>query len=1070
MKKILLTAVITFMFGGLYDLYAQCNPITSPCTNGAAVVSFGGLCDTTIADGIVGSPYSDNIQFYIEGVCFDPNDVGVPPPIPGVTARITRLHSFSFGSLPNGVSAGTNQTQYLISSGATVYGCAYFTGTPTQAGQFSVAVGISGDYTTGGCFFITQTGTAPVTYNINYNVLPNANFSGLAASYCELNPSATLTPTGTAGGTFTGPGVSGNTFNPAVAGPGTHTITYTVTAQEGVAVGPTTNSSSQTVTVTSANIYYADTDNDNFGDPMDSIVICSSNTPAGYVTNNIDCAPTNGAVYPGATEICDGIDNNCNGQVNEGLTVYTYYADTDNDGFGDPLNSIDTCLATPPTGYVTDNTDCEPNINAINPNATEICDGIDNNCNGQIDEGLQLFTYYADTDNDNFGDPLNSIDTCLSSPPMGYVTDNNDCDDGNGAINPLAAEICDGEDNNCNGQIDEGLAILTFYADFDGDGFGDVSNSVDTCLAFAPPNYVTDSTDCNDLLAGINPNATDIPGNFIDEDCDGSDATLIIDNDNDTFDNTVDCNDNNALIYPGAPELCDTLDNDCDGLVDDSLAVFVYYIDSDNDNFGDPNDSIVTCLSSAPAGYVVNNGDCNDANGTIYSGAPELCDGLDNDCNGQVDDGLPLFTYYIDTDNDGFGNATVSIDTCLSSPPAGYVADNTDCDDSNLNISPSALEVCNGIDDDCNGLIDDGLPLFTYYADTDNDGFGDATNSIDTCLSSAPAGFVADNTDCNDTNMNINPNATEVCDGIDNDCNGQIDDGLPVFTYYYDQDFDGYGTPDSSITVCNTNVPAGFSGNDLDCNDNDININPNSPEICDNIDNDCSGTIDDGIQTFMYFYDGDGDGFGSADSLIMDCSISTPQGYVMNNLDCDDSDFTINPSSSEFCDSIDNNCNGQIDEGLVFNTFYVDADNDGFGNDTDPVITDCVSSPPTGYSPFNTDCNDNDNTIFPGATEIDNDGIDQDCNPATTVWNRADEFYVKIYPNPTKSLITIEMEDANDVQVQVIDLNGSVVNLTISTAPKGFSIDMNSLVNGVYLIKITAQNGSYAVKKIIKSN
>lgn len=98
-----------------------------------------------------------------------------------------------------------------------------------------------------------------------------------------------------------------------------------------------------------------------------------------------DCDDSNGSVNPSVIEVCDGIDNNCDGQIDEGL-LNTYYADADGDGFGDINNSVQAC--TTPTGYVSDNTDCDDTDAAINPDADEICgDGIDNNCNDEIDEG-----------------------------------------------------------------------------------------------------------------------------------------------------------------------------------------------------------------------------------------------------------------------------------------------------------------------------------------------------------------------------------------------------------------------------------------------------------------------------------------------------------------------------------------------------------------------------------------------------------------------------------------------------------------------------------------------------------
>jgi len=110
------------------------------------------------------------------------------------------------------------------------------------------------------------------------------------------------------------------------------------------------------------------------------------------------------------------------------------------------------------------------------------------------------------------------------------------------------------------------------------------------------------------------------------------------------------------------------------------------------------------------------------------------------------------------------------VSTQVCSAPAGYVANNTDCNDANAAVHPSATEPCNTVDDNCNGQIDEGVKS-TFYRDADSDGYGNAASSVQAC--SAPAGYVANNTDCNDTNGAIHPNATEVCNGGDEDCDGQ---------------------------------------------------------------------------------------------------------------------------------------------------------------------------------------------------------------------------------------------------------------------------------------------------------
>jgi hypothetical protein len=248
-----------------------------------------------------------------------------------------------------------------------------------------------------------------------------------------------------------------------------------------------------------------------------------------------------------------------------------------------------------------------------------------------------------------------------------------------------------------------------------------------------------------------------------------------------------------------------------------------FFVDADNDGY-------------------YNYQDCDDDDPMINPDMPEVCDGRDNDCIGGIDDGLPVITYYLDADNDGFGDLSFPVDTCITTPPANYVDNPMDCDDNENNINPNISEVCDAIDNNCDGRADEGLPTNRYYFDFDNDGFGDLNVFADTCISVPPAGFVINPDDCNDNTSDINPTITELCDGIDNNCDGRADEGLPITRYYFDFDNDGYGDLNVFADTCITVPPAGFVTNSEDCNDNDSAINPDAVDIADNgIDEDCSG-------------------------------------------------------------------------------------------------------------------------------------------------------------------------------------------------------------------------------------
>ena len=387
-----------------------------------------------------------------------------------------------------------------------------------------------------------------------------------------------------------------------------------------------------------------------------------------------DCDDNNNARYPGNTEVAyNGVDDDCDDA--------TLDDDLDQDGYG-----LDQ--------------DCDDGDALVNPAASELCDGVDNDCSGEIDDAVGDL-WYDDDDGDSYGDPDTESQSCDGE--SGQVADNTDCNDAEALSFPGNPEVCDGIDNDCSGSVDDGVES-TFYADADGDGHGDLAAPT---LACEPPSgYTADATDCDDT---------------------------------------------NAQISPVATEICDTLDNNCDGDTDEDSAAdaSTWYSDSDGDTYGDASASTVSC--SAPSGYVADDSDCDDGDVNLN----------------------PDTLWYQDADSDSYGNSGRSLSSCEQ--PSGYVSDNTDCEDLDAEIHPAASEVCDGIDNDCDTLVDDDdtpTDPTTWYSDSDADGYGDSTLSTSAC--DAPTGYVADNTDCDDTALDVNPGETEVCDGTDHDCDGDV--------------------------------------------------------------------------------------------------------------------------------------------------------------------------------------------------------------------------------------------------------------------------------------------------------
>ncbi|MFH2007115.1 MAG: putative metal-binding motif-containing protein, partial [bacterium] len=347
--------------------------------------------------------------------------------------------------------------------------------------------------------------------------------------------------------------------------------------------------------------FFRDSDHDTYGVSSDTACFCVAVGDYTATTGG-DCDDVNASANPGQIEDClTQYDDNCNASTNDqnALNCTDYYVDMDQDNYGQTF--LSQCLCTGQGNYTASlPNDCNDNNANVNPAVPEDCStGFDDNCNQDTNEqnALNCTDYYFDADNDGHG--LTNDYQCRCAPLGNYrATVGGDCNDGNPSVNPSALETCATVfDDNCDGDVNDlnASGCNIYYLDQDGDTYGVAGNS--QCRCDPQGNYQASVTgDCNDNNPQVHPAMSETCDTAFDDNCDGvtnelnalNCVSFFWDEDTDGYGTSLaqcrcgpydlytaslsgDCQDQNVAVNPGAPEICDNIDNNCVNGVDEGF-------------------------------------------------------------------------------------------------------------------------------------------------------------------------------------------------------------------------------------------------------------------------------------------------------------------------------------------------------------------------------------------------------------------------------------------------------------------------------------------------------------------